>query len=63
VQIFLIGLLGEYVGAILTQVRHRPIVVEQERFDSATVADGTPDKEGEASRPAHPLAPDRTAQP
>jgi polyisoprenyl-phosphate glycosyltransferase len=31
VQIFLIGLLGEYVGAVLTQVRHRPLVVERER--------------------------------
>ena len=32
VQIFLIGLLGEYVGAALTQVRHRPLVVERERI-------------------------------
>lgn len=31
VQIFLIGLVGEYVGAILTQVRNRPLVVERER--------------------------------
>ena len=31
VQIFLIGLLGEYVGAVLTQVRRRPAVVERER--------------------------------
>jgi len=31
-QVFLIGVLGEYVGAILTQVRHRPWVVEGERF-------------------------------
>jgi glycosyltransferase involved in cell wall biosynthesis len=31
VQIFLIGLLGEYVGAVLTQVRRRPLVVERER--------------------------------
>ena len=30
-QIFLIGLLGEYVGAVLTQVRKRPLVVERER--------------------------------
>jgi polyisoprenyl-phosphate glycosyltransferase len=34
VQIFLIGLLGEYVGAVLTQVRHRPPVVESARFES-----------------------------
>jgi glycosyltransferase involved in cell wall biosynthesis len=32
VQIFLIGLLGEYVGAILTQVRNRPLAVERERI-------------------------------
>jgi len=32
VQIFLIGLLGEYVGAALTQVRQRPLVVERERI-------------------------------
>ncbi len=31
VQIFLIGLLGEYIGAILTHVRNRPLVVEQSR--------------------------------
>lgn len=31
VQIFLVGLLGEYIGAVATQVRHRPLVVERER--------------------------------
>jgi len=31
-QIFLIGLLGEYVGAILTQVRRRPLVTEAFRM-------------------------------
>lgn len=40
VQIFLIGLLGEYVGAVLTQVRHRPVVVESERIQSGRAADG-----------------------
>ena len=34
VQIFLIGLLGEYVGAVLTQVRKRPLVVEASRLQS-----------------------------
>jgi len=34
VQIFLIGLLGEYVGAVLTQVRKRPLVVEASRGES-----------------------------
>lgn len=38
VQIFLIGLLGEYVGAVLTQVRKRPLVVELERTSHASDA-------------------------
>lgn len=33
VQLFFIGLLGEYVGAILTQVKKRPLVVERERIN------------------------------
>jgi glycosyltransferase involved in cell wall biosynthesis len=43
VQIFFIGLIGEYVAAIHTQVLHRPLVIEQERvnFDqSSTTAEG-----------------------
>jgi glycosyltransferase involved in cell wall biosynthesis len=45
VQIFLIGLVGEYVGAVLTQVRHRPIVVESQRLlsDAIVNGDGTRD--------------------
>jgi glycosyltransferase involved in cell wall biosynthesis len=35
VQIFLIGLLGEYIGAILTHVRSRPLVIEKERIGQA----------------------------
>lgn len=31
VQIFLVGLLGEYIGAILSGIRRRPLVVERER--------------------------------
>ncbi|MDR1739237.1 MAG: glycosyltransferase family 2 protein [Bacteroidales bacterium] len=31
VQLFFIGIIGEYVGAIHTQVRKRPLVVEKER--------------------------------
>ena len=34
IQIFLIGLLGEYVGAVLTQVRKRPLVVEASRDEA-----------------------------
>lgn len=33
VQLFFIGLLGEYIGAILTQVQKRPIVIEKERIN------------------------------
>lgn len=44
VQLFFIGLLGEYVGAILTHVMKRPLVVERERinFDS-TDTSATPE--------------------
>ncbi len=36
VQLFFIGILGEYIGLIYTQVQKRPLVIEQERinFDS-----------------------------
>lgn len=33
VQLFFIGLLGEYIGAILTQVQKRPLVIERERIN------------------------------
>lgn len=33
VQLFFIGLLGEYIGAILTHVMKRPLVVERERIN------------------------------
>jgi glycosyltransferase involved in cell wall biosynthesis len=33
VQLFFIGLLGEYIGAILTQVKKRPLVIERERIN------------------------------
>lgn len=33
VQLFFIGILGEYIGAILTKVTKRPIVVEKERVN------------------------------
>ena len=36
VQIFLVGLLGEYIGAILTQVRNRPLVVEKSRSENCS---------------------------
>ncbi len=42
VQLFFLGVLGEYVGSIYTQVRNRPLVVEQERinFDSPSQPGG-----------------------
>lgn len=33
VQLFFIGLVGEYIGFIHTQVQHRPLVVERERLN------------------------------
>ncbi len=33
VQLFFIGLLGEYIGAILTHVKKRPLVIERERIN------------------------------
>jgi glycosyltransferase involved in cell wall biosynthesis len=33
VQLFFMGVLGEYVGSIYTQVRNRPLVIEQERIN------------------------------
>lgn len=40
VQLFFLGILGEYVGSIYTQVRNRPLVIEQERinFDDDTAS-------------------------
>jgi len=33
VQLFFIGILGEYIGAIHTRVHKRPLVVEKERIN------------------------------
>jgi polyisoprenyl-phosphate glycosyltransferase len=33
VQLFFLGIVGEYIGAIYTQVLHRPLVVEKERIN------------------------------
>jgi hypothetical protein len=33
VQLFFIGIVGEYIGAIHTQVLRRPLVVEKERIN------------------------------
>ncbi len=33
VQLFFIGIIGEYIGAIYTQVKRRPLVIEKERIN------------------------------
>jgi polyisoprenyl-phosphate glycosyltransferase len=33
VQLIFLGILGEYIGAIYTQVQHRPLVIEKERIN------------------------------
>ncbi len=33
VQLIFLGVLGEYIGAILTQILHRPLVIEKERIN------------------------------
>jgi len=33
VQLFFIGIIGEYIGAIYTQVKNRPLVIEKERVN------------------------------
>ena len=38
VQLFFIGLLGEYIGAIHTQVQKRPLVIERERLNWPSTA-------------------------
>jgi hypothetical protein len=42
VQLFFIGIIGEYIGAIHTQVLKRPLVIEKERinFDPPTANNG-----------------------
>ena len=33
IQLFFVGVIGEYVGAIYTQVKNRPLVIEKERIN------------------------------
>ncbi|WP_289144306.1 hypothetical protein, partial [Xylanibacter rodentium] len=33
VQALFLGVIGEYIGQIITQVRHRPLVIEKERIN------------------------------
>jgi hypothetical protein len=39
VQLFFIGIVGEYVGSIQTQVMHRPLVIEKERINFGEAED------------------------
>ena len=39
VQMFFIGLLGEYIGSIHTQIRNMPHVIELERINFSTDID------------------------
>ena len=33
IQLFFLGVIGEYIGAIFTQVKRRPLVIEKERIN------------------------------
>lgn len=53
VQLFLIGFMGEYIGAIHAQVRKRPLVIERERINFAPAAPSPPAPEPQPeTRPA-----------
>lgn len=43
IQLVFIGVIGEYIGAIYTQVQHRPLVIEKERinFDAPSTHSGS----------------------
>ncbi len=45
VQLFFVGVIGEYVGSIYTQVLKRPLVVERERFGGGATAKADRDAE------------------
>lgn len=36
IQLLFLGIVGEYIGAIYTQVQHRPLVIEKERINFNT---------------------------
>lgn len=39
IQLLFIGIIGEYIGSIYTQVQHRPLVIEKERVNFAVGAE------------------------
>ena len=54
VQLFFIGIIGEYIGAIHTQVQKRPLVIEEERLNF----DGVPEdawKSGDVAAKPSPV--------
>jgi glycosyltransferase involved in cell wall biosynthesis len=54
VQILFIGVIGEYVGSIFTQVQHRPLVIEKERINFESSAGSNL---GPGPRPLTPRSP------
>ena len=54
IQLFFIGMLGEYIGSIHTQVHQRPYAVERERinFEDEPYRDVAPDPDGISSTSA-----------
>ncbi|MEX3841123.1 glycosyltransferase family 2 protein [Paraburkholderia sp. BR10882] len=56
VQLFFIGLLGEYVGAILTYAQRRPLVIERERINGIAASDDASSATAEKSDSIAPAA-------
>jgi glycosyltransferase involved in cell wall biosynthesis len=61
VQLFFIGILGEYIGAIHTQVVRRPLVVERERINFDAPAPAASQADAELA-PGDPLPAGRIIQ-
>jgi glycosyltransferase involved in cell wall biosynthesis len=58
VQLLFLGLVGEYIGFMHTQIMHRPLVVERERINFETPSAPLPD-----AAPTAPLPPVHEPQP
>ncbi len=56
VQLFFIGLLGEYVGAILTYAQKRPLVIERERINFGGQPPIIPDSDSAKTHSIAPIA-------
>jgi glycosyltransferase involved in cell wall biosynthesis len=55
VQLFFIGILGEYIGAIYTQVLNRPLVIERERINFDPTMELPVAQRSARAEAAHPL--------